>query len=606
MPTMALTPLHYSTLLVNVLITISLTSAHSRLNSDGLALLSLKSALTADPTRALRAWSPADPHPCAWPGVACTANTTRVSSLDLSGLRLSGYIPSELALLRSLRRLDLSGNAFSGPLPRQVIASLVSLSHLDLSSNLLNGSIPEEIADLPLLTGTLNLSHNHFSGEVPPGLGRLPVTLSLDFRFNDLAGEIPQVGSLVNQGPTAFAGNPNLCGFPLKNLCKANTSNPDSEEEESPRRTKIIAPENPRNPSSDSRRSSGGLVTVPILSGISVVIGAVTVSVLLIRRRGKMGSSGKRVGRRMELEGLLRASAYVVGKSRSGIVYKVVGVGGCSGVVAVRRLSEGGATWRFREFEADVEAVGRVKHQNIVRLRAYYFADDEKLLVSDFVANGCLYSALHGGHSNSSLPLSWAARLKIAQGTARGLTYIHECKHTHGGLKSSKILLGDNLQPQISGFGLNRLVSNTNKTKEPMLKKQNSKHNFMSSSNGIGSKAIYSASYVAPEARMSGTKVTQKCDVYAFGIVLMEVLTGRSPEVRPESDGEKGLESFVRRAFREEWPLSEIIDPGLLCEVHAKKQVLAAFHIALNCTELVPEMRPRMRNVLESLDCIGM
>ncbi|KAK9100962.1 hypothetical protein Scep_024392 [Stephania cephalantha] len=577
---MALTLLHYSTVLL-ITITISLTFAHSHLNSDGLALLSLKSAVTADPSHTLGAWSPADPHPCAWPGVTCaTTRNRRVSALDLSNLSLSGYIPSELALLRSLRRLDLSHNAFSGPLPRQIVA-LTSLSHLDLSSNLLNGSIPEVIAQLPLLTGTLNLSHNHFSGEIPAGLGRIPVNVSLDLRFNDLTGEIPQVGSLVNQGPTAFAGNPNLCGFPLKNLCKTKTS-----EEESPRRTKIIAPENPRNrrnPSSEKRSRGGGFVTVPILSGISVVLGAVTVSVLLIRRRGKMGHSGKRVGRKEEGRGREVNSRWWRG-----------------------RLSEGGATWRLREFEAEVEAIGRVRHQNIVRLRAYYFADDEKLLVSDYVANGCLYSALHGCHSNSSLPLSWAARLKIAQGIARGLTYIHECKHTHGGLKSSKILLDDNLQPHISGFGLTRLVSNTNKTKELMLKKQNLKHNFMSSSNGIGSKTIYSASYVAPENRMSCTKVTQKCDVYAFGIVLMEVLTGRSPEAGPESDGEKGLESFVRRAFREEWPLSEIIDPGLLCEVHAKKQVLAAFHIALNCTELVPEMRPRMRNVSESLDCMGM
>jgi serine/threonine protein kinase len=91
--------------------------------------------------------------------------------------------------------------------------------------------------------------------------------------------------------------------------------------------------------------------------------------------------------------------------------------------------------------------------------------------------------------------------------------------------------------------------------------------------------------------------------VYSFGIVLMELLTGRLPGAGSENDGE-GLESLVRKVFQEERPLSEIIDPALLSEVHAKKQVIAVFHISLNCTELDPELRPRMRTVSESLDRI--
>lgn len=107
----------------------------------------------------------------------------------------------------------------------------------------------------------------------------------------------------------------------------------------------------------------------------------------------------------LELEDLLRASAYVVGKSRSGIVYKVVGVGrgssAAANVVAVRRLSEGDATWRFKEFESEVEAIARVRHPNVVPLRAYYYAHDEKLLITDFIRNGSLHTALHGINSLS-------------------------------------------------------------------------------------------------------------------------------------------------------------------------------------------------------------
>lgn len=243
--------------------------------------------------------------------------------------------------------------------------------------------------------------------------------VSLDLRQNNLTGKIPQVGSLVNQGPTAFSGNPSLCGFPLETACP---------EAQDPSLSKHAA-ENPRKPSSPNPSSpnrgeeSGGSGTVPIISGISVVIGAVSLSVWLFRRKrtagggktGKQkvesegvdeeGQKGKFAvideGFNLELEDLLRASAYVVGKSRSGIVYRVVaGTGKVSGVaatvVAVRRLSEGDATWRFKEFESEVEAIGRVHHPNIVRLRAYYYANDEKLLITDFIRNGCLYTALHG------------------------------------------------------------------------------------------------------------------------------------------------------------------------------------------------------------------
>ncbi|WCJ33948.1 Leucine-rich repeat protein kinase family protein [Euphorbia peplus] len=632
----------------------------SCLTPDGLALLSLKSAITSDPTRILSSWSDSDPTPCHWLGVNCVNH--RVVSLFLPNKTLTGYLPSELGLLDSLTRLtlshnnfsntipshlfkstnlrflDLSHNSLTGPIPPE-ITSLKSLTHLDLSSNLINGSLPEFLTDLKSLTGTLNLSCNSFSGEIPESFGDFPVLVSLDLRHNNLTGKVPLVGSLVNQGPTAFAGNPSLCGFPLQTPCPEAVNVTTNESPENP--------EDPRDANTGNfsegdikQRAKNGSVAVPLISGVSVVIGAVSVSVWLFRRKwgesGEKGKTGKEEnvvvststgsikdvmeeegqkgkfvvmdeGFSLELEDLLRASAYVVGKGRSGIVYKVV-VGGRGSatvpptVVAVRRLNEGDATWRLKEFEAEVETIERVHHPNIVRLRAYYYANDEKLLICDFIRNGSLYTALHGGPSNALPPLSWAARLKIAQGTARGLMYIHECsprKYIHGNLKSTKILLDDELQPHISSFGLTRLVSTTSK-----LTTSASKHQYLNQTivtSKLSGPPINM--YLAPEARAQSSKLRQRCDVYSFGIILMELLTGRLPDARPENN-EKGLESVVRKAFREEQPLSEIIDPVLLGEVHAKKQVIAVFHIALNCAELDPELRPRMRTVSESLDRI--
>ncbi|KAK2400648.1 receptor protein kinase protein ZAR1 [Trifolium repens] len=611
-----------------------------------------------DPTGILNSWSDSVSTPCNFQGVTCNKHD-RVTQLTLPSKSLTGYIPSELGHLTQLTTLNLSNNNFtktipnslfnttnnliildlshnslSGPLPPS-FTSLKSLIHCDLSSNFLNGSLPESLTELTALTGTLNLSFNGFSGEIPASLGNLPVEVSLDLRDNNLTGEIPQVGSLLNQGPTAFSGNPGLCGFPLRNLClDARTKVPD------------IYPENPDpNPNAvqtgvirDNERERGGLFIVVGLVLICVGTVVVLMSVVVVRRRRRRLNVGERgfekgkveggevlgcgeeqkgkfvvvdEGFGFELEDLLRASAYVVGKSRSGIVYKVVG-GGKGSVpartaVAVRRLSEGDdGGLRFKDFEYEVEAIGRVRHPNVVPLRAYYYASDEKLLITDFIRNGSLHSALHGGPSDSLPPLSWAARLKIAQGSARGLMYIHEFsgrKYVHGNIKSTKILLDNDLHPYISGFGLTRLCLGTLKSNTTFThKRQNSNQSILTSA--MSSKfAASSKNYMAPEVRMVGGKFTQKCDVYSFGIVLLELLTGRLPDLGPEND-QKELESFVRKAFKEEQPLSEIIDPTLLPEVNAKKQVVAAFHVALNCTELDPELRPRMKTVSESLDNI--
>ncbi|CAI0406748.1 unnamed protein product [Linum tenue] len=646
------------------------------LTTDGLALLALKAAITSDPTRSLSTWSESDPTPCHWRGVACNIDR-RVTSLSLPDKQLAGYIPSELGLLDSLTRLTLSGNDFagfipsplfnaaalryldlsrnrlSGPVPPR-IGSLQLLAHLDLSSNRLNGSLPESLIELRSLSGTLNLSFNSFSGEIPESYGRFPVRVSLDLRHNNLTGKVPLVGSLVNQGPTAFSGNPTLCGFPLQTPCPEAVNIPDPETH---RRDPDGVNNNNRLQSgggAEKSKASSGFVTVPLISGVTVVIGAITVSAWLVRKKivgtekGKMGkvdeesnrhketnrSSGSNgavctdiveeegqkgkfavmdEGFNLELEDLLRASAYVAGKGRSGILYKVVvgGRGGAGAVVAVRRLTEsdsdGGGGWRLKEFESEVEAIGKVQHPNIVRLRAYYYASDEKLVVSDFIRNGSLYAALHGGPGNLQPPLPWAARLRIAQGTARGLMYIHEYsprKSIHGNMKSTKILLDEELQPYISGFGLTRLVSSASKLTTSASKKQylNNQTTIMTSKLGSIIPPPSNA-YLAPEARAYGAKLSQKSDVYAFGIVLMELLTGQLPDAGPENSG-KGLESFVRKAFREEGSLSEIVDPKLLGEVDNRTQVLAVFHIALNCTELDPELRPRMKFVSESLDRI--
>ncbi|KAK7390303.1 hypothetical protein VNO78_25605 [Psophocarpus tetragonolobus] len=567
----------------------------------------------------------------------------RLQNLDLSENAFSGHVPESLKNCKNLQRLILAGNKLSGEIPGGVWPELPNLVQLDLSANELTGSIPNEIGTLISLSGTLNLSFNHLSGKIPASLGKLPATVSFDLKNNNLSGEIPQTGSFSNQGPTAFLENPNLCGFPLRKSCSGS----DRDISRGPDQNK---------PVDRSKGLTPGLIILISVADAAVValIGLVIVyiywkkkddenacSCIRKRRFGEEEKGGVCVcggfscvsgvksddddnngdyeveggdgegegelvridkGLSFELDELLRASAYVLGKSGLGIVYKVVLGNGVP--VAVRRLGEGGEQ-RYKEFAAEVMAIAKVKHPNVVRLRAYYWAHDEKLLISDFISNGNLAHSLRGRNGQPSTNLSWSTRLRIAKGTARGLSYLHECsprKFVHGDIKPSNILLDNDFQPYISDFGLNRLISITGNNP--------STGGFMGGALPYmkSSQKERTNSYKAPEARVPGNRPTQKWDVYSFGVVLLEILTGRSPESSPTTSSSMevpDLVRWVRKGFDQESPLSEMVDPSLLQEVRVKKEVLAVFHVALTCTEGDPDARPRMKTVSENLDKIG-
>ncbi|XWS69221.1 hypothetical protein CRYUN_Cryun04dG0160800 [Craigia yunnanensis] len=360
-------------------------------------------------------------------------NLARLQNLDLSNNSLSGSLPENLKKCKRLQRLILAQNKFSGEIPDGIWSELDNLVQLDLSSNEFNGSIPTSIGELNSLSGTLNLSYNHLSGKLPKSLGNLPFTVSFDIRNNNLSGEIPETGSFANQGPTAFLNNPLLCGFPLKKSCKNSNISPSGSQNSGPN-------------SSESQKkglSSGLIILISAADAAGVaLVGLIIVYIYWKKKdssnscsctgkskfglndKGKLCSlcscacingfrnedseledhekgegsvkgEGELVsidkGFRFELDELLRASAYVLGKSGLGIVYKVVLGNGVP--VAVRRIGEGGEL-RYKEFAAEVQAIGKVKHPNVVKLRAYYWAPDEKLLISDFISNGNLANAM--------------------------------------------------------------------------------------------------------------------------------------------------------------------------------------------------------------------
>jgi len=209
--------------------------------------------------------------------------------------------------------------------------------------------------------------------------------------------------------------------------------------------------------------------------------------------------------------------------------------------------------------------------------------------------------------------LSWSIRLKVAKGAARGLAHIHECsprKFVHGNVKPSNILIDGEFNPYISDFGLTRLI---NIAGNDPTSSSSSTLGFIGGAFPATKPAPTERpnNYRAPEARIPGCRPTQKWDVYSFGVVLLEMLTGKAPDMSQpavataSTSPAEDLVRWVRQGFDDAKPLSEIVDPVLNKEVHAKNGVVSMFHIALACTESDPEVRPRMKTVSDNLDRAG-
>lgn len=339
--------------------------------------------------------------------------------LDLSQNSFNGSVPPSLLQCRKLRQLLLSRNSFTGFLPDGLGTNLVMLQKLDLSFNNFSGFIPSDLGNLSSLQGTLDLSHNLFNGSIPASLANLPGSVYINLSYNNLSGAIPQNDVLLNLGPTAFLGNPLLCGLPLKTPCPSNPK---------------PLPYQPNQLPTGNRSGRSRAFVIAIVGSTVLGFGLISVLFSYWYRKVYVCRKGKRVEGsicfeeksivrkemfcfrtddleslsenmeqyifvpldsrvKFDLEQLLKASAFLLGKSRIGIVYKVVLEKGPT--VAVRRLEDGGSQ-SYREFQTEVEAIGKIRHPNIVGLLAYCWCVNEKLLIYDYINNGDLATAIHG------------------------------------------------------------------------------------------------------------------------------------------------------------------------------------------------------------------
>ncbi|XP_019704953.1 receptor-like serine/threonine-protein kinase At1g78530 [Elaeis guineensis] len=270
----------------------------------------------------------------------------------------------------------------------------------------------------------------------------------------------------------------------------------------------------------------------------------------------------------------------IIGSGGYGTVYRLIIDD--NSAFAVKKLNKGN-TDRDHGFERELNAMGDIKHRNIVTLHGYYIAPQFNLLIYELMPNGSLDVLLHG-KSGKDKPLDWPSRCKIALGAARGLSYLHhDCiPHIiHRDIKSSNILLDQNMEARVSDFGLATLM-------EP-------------DKSHVTTIAAGTFGYLAPEYFDSG-RATTKGDVYSFGVVLLELLTGKRPTDETFIEEGTKLVTWVKEVVKDKRE-EHAIDSSLVC--FPMEEVKKVFNIAEKCLESDPSKRPTMAAVLKMLEQIN-
>ncbi|XP_050364321.1 receptor protein kinase-like protein At4g34220 [Argentina anserina] len=596
-------------------------------------------------------------------------NLTSLQNLTVVSLRSNYFAGNVPTGFNSVEVLDLSSNLLNGSLPLDFGGN--NFRYLNLSYNKIGGKIPSEFAEHISVNSTIDLSFNNLTGPIPDSEALLSQKTEQFAGNNDLCGKplkkLCAIPSTLSTPPNVTSSSPAIAAIPktLDSNPETNTSGtPSSIQTKSQTGLKPVMitgiivgdlagitiiglvilyvyqvrKKSKNNPNSTSNSPSDlekkpdmvtkfdAAATKPSAWSCLTIKGEETSEATSsdsdhdeqsIEQTNLSGENSKRGvlitvdgEPELDLETLLKASAYVLGASGPSIVYKAVLEDKTA--LAVRRIGES-VVEKMRDFENQVRAIAKMRHPNLVRVRGFYWGEDEKLVIYDYVSNGSLAGTINRKAGSSPYHLPLEVRLKIARGIARGLGYIHEKKNVHGNIKPSNILLNSDFDPVISDFGLDRLMlggmishkgSGSARGYFGSLKSAGGREGMNDMLLPVAGSPIATSSaggalslYQAPES-LKNLRPNPKWDVYSFGIVLLELLTGRV---------------FSERELADQWTAGSLmgeknrvlvmVDMAIRAEVEGREDVLqACLKLGFSCASFVPQKRPTMKEVLQVLE----
>ncbi|XP_047165319.1 BRASSINOSTEROID INSENSITIVE 1-associated receptor kinase 1-like isoform X1 [Vigna umbellata] len=543
-------------------------------NAEGDALTVFKNKVI-DPTGALSNWNPNILTPCTWFHVVCNGENS-VIRLDLGNAELSGQLVPELGQLPNLAYLELHNNNITGEIPN-VLGNLTNLLSLDLYSNNITGQIPEELGNLKKLQ-SLRLNKNSLSGKIPMGLTNISTLMVLDLSYNNLTGTVPANGSFSRFTPISFSNN--------TYLVQAIPISPPATQKQ--------------NPSGNSFRSIG-VIAGGVAVGAALLFAAPVIAFVYCKRRKPpdyffdvAAEEDPEVNfgqlKRFSLHELLVATdgfnnKNIIGKGGFGKVYKGRLTSG--DLVAVKRLNQERIRSEEKQFQTEVEMISLAVHRNLLRLIGFCMTTTERLLVYPFMVNGSVDSCLRD-RPESQPPLQWPVRKRIALGAAKGLAYLHDhCdpKIIHRDIKAANILLDEDFEAVVGDFGLAKLMDYRNT------------HVTTAVRGTLG--------HIPPEYLSTG-KSSEKTDVFGYGVMLLEIITGQRAFnlARLAISDEVMLLEWVKALLKEQ-KLETLVDEDLQGDYDGG-ELEKLIQIALLCTQSSPLDRPKMSEVVRMLEGQGL
>ncbi|XP_027368775.1 putative leucine-rich repeat receptor-like serine/threonine-protein kinase At2g24130 [Abrus precatorius] len=528
--------------------------------------------------------------------------------LDLSHNKITGFIPAEVAALSSLKLyLNLSNNNLLGPLPLE-LSKMDMVLAIDVSMNNLSGSIPPQLESCIALE-YLNLSGNAFEGPLPYSLGQLLYIRALDvssnqmtgvipeslqlssslkklnFSFNKFSGNVSNVGAFSNLTIDSFLGNDGLCG-PFKGMQHCH------------------------------KKHSYHLVFLLIpmlLFGTPLLCMFFRYSMVTkskVRKRFAIVSRGgledeeetkeltyPRISYRQlrEATGDFNASS-LIGSGRFGQVYKGMLRDNTTVAVKVLGTTSGEISWSFRR---ECQILKKIRHRNLIRIITICCKPEFKALVFPLMSNGSLERHLYPSHELRQR-LDVVQLVRICSDVAEGISYLHHyspVKVVHCDLKPSNILLDEDLTALVTDFGISRLLKSDESTSTRNSTSFSSTHGLLCGSVG----------YIAPEYGM-GKHASTQGDVYSFGVLLLEIVTGKRPT---DVLIHEGLHEWVKRQYAQPQKLENVVEQALRrCSPSGmpshhnqmwKDVVLELIELGLLCTQQNPSTRPSMLDVAQEM-----